>query len=413
MASFLTALANIGSQYAEGTTAGKEEKEKLAQERARTGLEQTQQELERNRLEFEKQREAQRVKEVQSQPNILWVDVGKGQKLPWSITQQKFVKPDEIPGYTDPTTKGMLGLQAWIGTQPKEDYAPLTQAAVTYAGMGDAPLDIFNKLQGIEKTRQAERDKQQKATSATSKLNPVVAAEAGLPPKADDYPGGTADPQFQLDSQQWGQKAEKILARLAGSASGARAQATQEVKTKFMNTQERQLWEQLKTVDPMVDRLKNFIESHNLQNENGLIFGDRSALRQHLRYQGYTFGSKQEPITQELIKDAASIQVMGAAPWMRLGRGKYTLEMITPHLPRPTDTPANLYDKIIWLQENVLQDARNSLEGLAPPGGQGAGGQPSGIPAPAAPARTDVPSPAAPAGGRDPNNPMGLDLTPR
>jgi hypothetical protein len=139
-------------------------------------------------------------------------------------------------------------------------------------------------------------------------------------------------------------------------------------KAKFMTPQERQQYESIKSLEPMATRLRKFLEDNKMTEENNYLFGDHSALMQHARAAGYKGGVKQEPKTQELIKDAAAISIMGAAPWVRIGRGKYTLEQIQQHLPKQTDTPANMYDKVTWLQDEVLENAKSSLAGLTPPG---------------------------------------------
>jgi hypothetical protein len=146
-------------------------------------------------------------------------------------------------------------------------------------------------------------------------------------------------------------------------------------KQKYMTPVERQTYDAIKQVDPAVQRTIDFLEKTKdsngkpLNEENAYVFGDRSALMQHLRFRGYKFGKAQEDISQQLIKNAALIQVLGARPWMTMGRGKFIYETITQHLPSPTDTPKNMYDKLTWLRDNVLEDARDSLAGYVQPGG--------------------------------------------
>lgn len=216
MASFLTALANIGSQYATGRTEAADEKVKrlaqqqqLQESQARIGLEQTQQDLERQRLQFEQQK-------FKAQPNILWVDVGGKRKLPWSATQGKFIDPKEIPGYVDPTVEGMQGAKAFINQQPKDDQVKLTQTAVSYAAAGADPVAILDKLRADAKTYQTERDK------LRPKVDPIIAAQVGPRPEPTEFPQGENDPAYQAKLKIWGVNAETIKTRMAEAMSEAR-----------------------------------------------------------------------------------------------------------------------------------------------------------------------------------------------
>lgn len=128
--------------------------------------------------------------------------------------------------------------------------------------------------------------------------------------------------------------------------------------------QEQLVADTIKQVSPMVDRLTKYIENTGLTDDNSFIFSNHSVLMQNLRFKAYQHGYKPEDVSSVLFKDGAALQVMGARPWMTMGRGKYMYETVKQHLPAPTDTPAQLYDKITWLRDNILADAQQSLEGL-------------------------------------------------
>lgn len=215
MASFLTALANIGSQYAEGRTAGLEEKEKLAQlrsateeGRARLGLEQSQQELARQTL-------ALREKEFAAQPDIIPIDLGKGRKVAWSVSKQRLLNPDELPG-SDPNKLAMQSIQGWINQQPKEDQAKLTQTATSYAGAGAEPDKILTDLRQDAKNYQTERDK------LRPKMDPIIAAQIGPRPDSTQFRQGENDPAYQAALKIWGANAETVKTRMAEAMSEAR-----------------------------------------------------------------------------------------------------------------------------------------------------------------------------------------------
>jgi hypothetical protein len=95
-----------------------------------------------------------------------------------------------------------------------------------------------------------------------------------------------------------------------------------------------------------------------LKNMNSLA--DRA--RVELAWQQYQAGFEPSDKTLgPLIKDVAMIGIAGAAPWVRLGRNKYQFQVIEKHLPHPSDTPKLMYDKIKWLNENVIPSSQRSI----------------------------------------------------
>ena len=66
------------------------------------------------------------------------------------------------------------------------------------------------------------------------------------------------------------------------------------------------------------------------------------------------------------LQQVAAIGIMGAAPWMRLGRNRYTFQVIQQHLPQPTDTPALAYSKIKWMNDHLIPESMGVITGNAP-----------------------------------------------
>jgi hypothetical protein len=60
------------------------------------------------------------------------------------------------------------------------------------------------------------------------------------------------------------------------------------------------------------------------------------------------------------------LSVVGAGIWSRLGRSRYTFEVIQQHLPQPTDTPELMYDKVEWLKKNVVPAAQDAIKNPQP-----------------------------------------------
>jgi len=99
----------------------------------------------------------------------------------------------------------------------------------------------------------------------------------------------------------------------------------------------------IKDVLPMMDDLIRQLEPVKTQNSA------TDALAQRARWFQYrTLGKKiEDPRDQAIANLSAFIQIAGAQPWTRTGRGKYMFEQIIAHLPDPSkDTYANMYDKV-------------------------------------------------------------------
>jgi hypothetical protein len=201
------------------------------------------------------------------------------------------------------------------------------------------------------------------------------------------------EPMLKALADKWTNEGIKPPAKHQDDVELYMFQHGMKAKTK-LNNQEQLVKDSIKQVTPMVDRMVKFLEENNLTQENSWVFGNHSAMMQHLRNWGYQRGKKPEPVTAELIKDSAAIQVMGARPWMTMGRSKYMYETVKQHLPNQTDTPGLLYDKLVWLRDNVLEDAKSSL--------------PDANEQQASPSPPGQPPPQAPKGGSNNSDPLGL-----
>lgn len=179
-------------------------------------------------------------------------------------------------------------------------------------------------------------------------------------PRADTLLHTIPDEMLRALANRWHTEGIKPPAKYQAEVEQYMDEHNIGVKTK-LNPAEQRLLDLTNQIAPKVAQLKKAIEDAGLQNENSFIFSNHSSLMQHLRFYGqYKRGVNPERVTGELIRLAAALQVMGAGPWMQIGRGKYMFETITQHLPTPTDTPALLYNKAQFL-EGIVDEARASL----------------------------------------------------
>jgi hypothetical protein len=350
MSAFLTSLTSIANQYGQAKNEKREEdfgrNAKLRALDAQDAY-----------LQIAKQQE-ERAAETQRQA-IAKGDLMKiGNRL-WSVSKGKFVDTDQ----PDP----MNHLREFIKTLPPDVQKGAASRAQAVAETNpNDPKAVITEVMRYSDAQQAEKNRREDA--ATAETNRRTDARTRETERRDD----------KQESERANERLQKMMVdfRLAE-------------KQQYMTPQERQVYDTIKQVEPSVQRTLDFLEQTKdsdgkpLMSENAYVFGDRSALMQQLRFRGYKFGEKQEDISQQLIKNAALIQVLGARPWMTMGRGKFIYETIAQHLPSPTDTPANMYDKLRWLKDNVLEDAKGSLAGYVHPGG-----------------------------ASEPNNPLGINLSP-
>jgi hypothetical protein len=320
MSAFLTSLGSVANQVGEAGNAAREEKQQQAQKIHGMDVEDAYLQLARQ----SDQRAAEQQKQALEKGDLIKI----GNRL-WSVSKGKFVDTQQA----DP----MDALKKFVSTLPKDIQAgaQARAQAVLDAEPGDAKAAIAEVMRYAD-AQQAESNR--RADQATTEKN-----------RRED----------KRESERSTERLQKMMVdfRLAE-------------KQQYMTPQERQMYDSIKIAEPMVDRLTKFIEDNHLQDQNSYIFGDHSALAQHMRFYGYQKGVEPEKVTSTLIKDAAALKVMGARPWMSMGRGKYLYEDIVQHLPQPTDTPGQLYSKVSWLRDNVLEDAKQSLAGYVQPGGQ-------------------------------------------
>jgi hypothetical protein len=404
MGSFLTALANVGSQYAQGRTEAQEERQarafreaQIAREQKQLSLEEINQKLAQQRFELEKK--------AYQEPRMIKIP---GQRaLFWLPDKGHFASEQELKdlgiGPVDEGTAAAKFVQGWVNRQDPAIKDELTARAVAdfgaYASSGQDP-DVPKILSGLQSYAKSEEDK-----------------KIALQNRREDQ---------QRAQREAAQRWSEHRAEMEGFQRSMVPYRAQE-KNQYMNPAERQQYDTLNTVNRSVDRLTKFIESHNLQNDNAWVFGDHSALVNHLRMKGYTFGVAPDAISRELIKDAGFISTIGAAQWTRmLGRSRYTYDDIRVHLPLPTDTPQQLYTKMQWYRDGPLLDVRSSLTGLIPPGQStplpspdfdlpdSANPLPPGsqvaIPTPVTSGAADRTAAPRQLGTTDPNNPLGLNL---
>jgi len=342
MSAFLTSLASVADQYGQAKESARQEKQQIAEKAQRMDVEQAYLQLARQAEARQRESEQARI----AQGDIIKV----GNRL-WSVSKGKFIDPQQ----PDP----MMHLREFIKTLP-----PDIQKGATARAQAIAEQDP-NDPKGVITEVMRYADEAQR----------LAQAEAN---RREDTKTRHQEHEEDVKNQhEFQQQQRRELEAFQRNMVDWRLQE----KAKQMNPQERQIYDSVRGMEPMINRTVTFLEQTKdasgkpLKDENDLVFGNRSALMQHLRFKGYQFGQSQEAATQQLIKNAAALQIMGAAPWRNIaGRSKYSYEVIIQHLPRPTDTPGQLYDKITWLRDNVIPDVKQSLAGYETPGGSGSVG---------------------------------------
>lgn len=205
MGSFLTALANIGSQYAEGTTAGKAEK-------AATALQQQQQQYQQRYLEFEQKR----LERESQQGKYIKVGLQGGGDILFEPETGKWIRPEEAMGHADPYAAVRPIIEKEKNPEVKQEMMGTVQAYSSLpAGYAQRyEHEMFGKILGLgEQSRKEQAKAAAAATTAATKGIPAdLLAQFPLPDASDKdkYPLGDKDPAYQVDKKLWGANIDKL-----------------------------------------------------------------------------------------------------------------------------------------------------------------------------------------------------------
>lgn len=124
---------------------------------------------------------------------------------------------------------------------------------------------------------------------------------------------------------------------------------------KLQTTQDRQVLESSKQIISAVDDLLPQLEA--IKNQNGPL----DLAKQDMEFGKYKLGMNPSGDWANIFENAALLDVVGASIWSRIGRSRYTFEVIRQHLPKPTDSPKLMYEKVKWLKENVVPAAQQAI----------------------------------------------------
>lgn len=202
---------------------------------------------------------------------------------------------------------------------------------------------------------------------------PVSTGFKGVLPKSEraGTGGGGGAGSIEAMAEDWSQRAMKPPAKYY---SAVREYMRKNGITPMLqlNAQQKAIQDSINTVRPMLDTLDATLDSANLKSDNSPV-GSRFAWFEYNRLGMAPGGPK-----GDLLKQAAALQIMGAAPWVRIGRGKYIYENIVKHLPSPTDSPKNLWEKSQFLRK-ILDEQEQALEKAAGGGMSSAPPPPAGF----------------------------------
>lgn len=284
-----------------------------------------------------------------------------------------------------------------------ESYIPLAQMMGGGGGQGPAaPLSSGWAPTQKSSTSQYNADTGTTATQTTTRKVAPGSVAGGRPATIPAPPGGgggnkslpetSAKPSGRIASMAQDYADEgKVPAAKDSPAVETYMRANNMVPGVKPTADEIKQADNIRKVEPMVGRLTNFLESNKLTDEGrgGMLspsaMWERGKMQKAWEEYAHGLPPKDKQLGQ-LIKYAAALKVMGAAPWMTIGRSRYAYEQVVQHLPETTDTPAQLYDKVNFFH-TVLEDSKGSLPqqllkprgpAIPPPGGASAGA-PAGV----------------------------------
>lgn len=360
MGSFGAGIASVGGSLAEAQELRRQD----ALKKQQSDLEQSRFGLEKDRFNFQKQQANRPSYKGFAQVGGKMVALVQDPDGKMRVQSFDTVSQD---AFSQATMKAIEGIKDPALKQAAQDEAGM------YLSQGDtkgAFGAVKSRIDKAQADTEAESRRTQQETFSKEQQGRQFKEEeklVGMRKRLDDT-GGLPEKTLKALADKWINEGIKPPSKYQAPVEAYMEERGQKGKVK-LTSQEQAVADGIKQVSPMIDRLVNFIEKNKLQDQNGWVFGDNSALSQHLKFYGYQKGKAPDASSSELIKDAAAIQVQGAKPLMTMGRSKYMYETIVQHLPQPTDTPKLLYDKVTWLRDNVIENAKDSL----PEGWDGAG----------------------------------------
>lgn len=123
-----------------------------------------------------------------------------------------------------------------------------------------------------------------------------------------------------------------------------------------LSSQDQGLIEGVDQIRAAASRIMPLVEKAKQQNS---LEDKKKALWAWAQYKAGFIPS--DPLYGAIIKDVALLSGIGQSQWTRVGRGRYLFEKMAQHLPSPTDTPALLYDKVKWLNDNVASETQRAV----------------------------------------------------
>jgi hypothetical protein len=148
-----------------------------------------------------------------------------------------------------------------------------------------------------------------------------------------------------------------------------------------LNNQQLQVFETLGQMSPILDKftkgINKYIELNPDYEDDTGWAGVTNWLSAKVTAGVYRAGAEpSDEARAELMREAAALSVMGAAPWVRIGRGRWTYEQIQQHLPQIGDTPAKMRENAKFLGE-IASDSLQEIQQYR--WGENIGG-PTGLP---------------------------------
>jgi hypothetical protein len=197
-------------------------------------------------------------------------------------------------------------------------------------------------------------------TSVTTPEGAQIEVQAGDQGEGETPQAGEA-PKTPAKKVNPGSILPKTGARTHSPSSGTVVPGLSNLANKkIQSNQDRQVLESSKQIISSVDDLLPILEKKKSQ--GGLM----DAAKQRAQFEAYKAGLPTDPDMTKIFENSALLGVVGASIWSRIGRSRYTFEVIQQHLPKPTDTPELMYDKVKWLKEHVVPAAQEAIKNPQP-----------------------------------------------
>lgn len=88
----------------------------------------------------------------------------------------------------------------------------------------------------------------------------------------------------------------------------------------------------------------------------------KGVVANRLRYGAYQGGAYVDPMWTRYYEFAGTVEARGLAPFLQVARNRNMMDVAMIHVPKPTDTPEQIRQKLEWFDRYIVKDSINEID---------------------------------------------------